>query len=525
MGQVYLAHDTLLDRPVAIKFIAAEPSAVVRERFLVEARAIARLSHPNVVSVYRVGELLGRPYLVSEFVKGKSLADLPRPVPVEQGVQIGLGLCAGLKAAHSSGVLHRDVKPANAILADSGEAKLLDFGLAKLVPGVMRSDAEEPAAAVVALPDAISGDEATLTPEAEAKSRASAPSGPGPDVTLSAPGGAEPADSVPSDDAPLAALREPTPVSITKTGALVGTPRYMAPEIFAGEAATTRSDVYSLGALLFELLTGRAPFIEPDLVRLSIAVRLRSAPPARGLLPEHPKSDALAAVIDRCLRREPKERYADGGELLRALQAVAQLTPAGMESASAVALQAASVASESENAQRSSSLAQTSAPGRSVRRSIGVVAGIAGLLLAIWKIGFSPTSDATNLGSQAPSVSPQADRARPVDLATPRDLGRAVDLAVTPDLSSLRPAAAPLLPAGTSSTRRLTSPGKKSPSPLRSQETQAVSTTEPVKNNPDAAKAKAETPAGPVETTAPPLPAATPTKTPAPERIELPIER
>ncbi len=142
MGQVYLAQDTLLDRPVAIKFIASEPSPALRERFLVEARAIARLHHPNVVSIYRVGEHAGRPYLVSEFVRGQSLSDLPKPVPLNEALRIGLGLSAGLRAAHQAGVLHRDVKPANAMLTDGGEAKLLDFGLAKLSPQQVPSAAE-----------------------------------------------------------------------------------------------------------------------------------------------------------------------------------------------------------------------------------------------------------------------------------------------------------------------------------------------------------------------------------------------
>ena len=315
MGQVYLAHDTLLDRPVAIKFIAAEPSAAIRERFLVEARAIARLTHPNVVSVYRVGEHAGRPYLVSEFVRGQSLAELAKPVSVEQVLRIGLGLAAGLKAAHQSGVLHRDVKPANAILADGGEAKLLDFGLAKLLPS------QEPVSSV-------SGDEATLTPERAAK-HSTEPDSPTADVTLSAPAAIErpaPPTGPASADPPLA------PLSLTKTGALIGTPRYMAPEIFAGEVATARSDVYSLGALLFELLVGKPPFLEPDLARLSVAVRLHSAPPLRPLLPDGVLADRLAEVVDRCLRRDPQARYSDGAELHFAL---AELGPQATAGASA----------------------------------------------------------------------------------------------------------------------------------------------------------------------------------------------
>src|SRR5215510_6526908 len=133
MGQVYLAHDLLLDRPVAVKFLLAARDAQARARILEEARAIARLQHPNVVAIYRVADLDGRPYLVSEYVPGRALHQLERPMPWRRVLDIALDLTRGLAAAHRRGVLHRDVKPANAILDTEGRAKLLDFGLAKLL--------------------------------------------------------------------------------------------------------------------------------------------------------------------------------------------------------------------------------------------------------------------------------------------------------------------------------------------------------------------------------------------------------
>jgi eukaryotic-like serine/threonine-protein kinase len=132
MGIVYLAHDTSLDRRVAVKFIASrQPEPWVRAYFDTEARAIARLQHPNVVSVFRVGEVGGHPYIVSEYLVGQSLAELPLPVPWRRVLSIGVGLARGLAAAHRQGVLHRDLKPSNALLTEDGGVKLLDFGLAE----------------------------------------------------------------------------------------------------------------------------------------------------------------------------------------------------------------------------------------------------------------------------------------------------------------------------------------------------------------------------------------------------------
>ncbi|ADO73627.1 bifunctional serine/threonine-protein kinase/formylglycine-generating enzyme family protein [Stigmatella aurantiaca] len=136
MGVVYLAHDTSLDREVAVKFIAShQPNARALAHFQIEVRAIARVQHANVVTAFRVGTVAGRPYLVSEYVAGQSLADMPLPMPWRRARALGLGMARGLAAAHRQGVLHRDLKPANVLLTSGGEVKLLDFGLAELVDG------------------------------------------------------------------------------------------------------------------------------------------------------------------------------------------------------------------------------------------------------------------------------------------------------------------------------------------------------------------------------------------------------
>ncbi|WP_241758993.1 bifunctional serine/threonine-protein kinase/formylglycine-generating enzyme family protein [Pyxidicoccus parkwayensis] len=132
MGVVYLAKDTSLDRRVAVKFIASsQPRPRVRALFETEARAIARLQHPNVVTVFRVGTAGGHPYIVYEYVLGRSLSQLQLPLPWRRVLTLGLGLARGLAAAHRQGVLHRDLKPSNALVTDDGVVKLLDFGLAE----------------------------------------------------------------------------------------------------------------------------------------------------------------------------------------------------------------------------------------------------------------------------------------------------------------------------------------------------------------------------------------------------------
>ncbi|MDY7225071.1 bifunctional serine/threonine-protein kinase/formylglycine-generating enzyme family protein [Hyalangium rubrum] len=241
MGLVYLAHDRFLDRRVAVKFIAAQqPNARIRSRFHNEARAIARLQHPNVVTLFRVGEVGGHPYLVSEYLVGQSLANLPLPLPWRRVLRLGQGLARGLAAAHRQGVLHRDLKPSNVFLTEEGEVKLLDFGLAELVD-------------------------------------ASAPVG---------PSGARAA----------------------------GTPRYMAPELFHGGAATPQSDLYALGLVLYELCTGTLPPIGETERQVP-----GSSPSFTAAVPDVDLD--FAALVERCLAVDPSVRFisadALGAELER----------------------------------------------------------------------------------------------------------------------------------------------------------------------------------------------------------------
>ncbi len=252
MGEVHLARDTRLDRDVAIKFMLA-PSDLGTERMLREARAVARVHHPHVVAVYRVGEVDGRPYMVTELVDGTSLAELALPLPAERVRELGLQIASGLAAAHRQQVLHRDLKLHNVMLSNAGVAKLVDFGLAK-----------ETAAAAGAL-DSKAGD-----------------------------------------------------LRLTQTGAVVGTPRYLAPELWQGGAATPQTDVWAFGTMLYELLCGAPPFAATTTRELRDQVCGSPPAPIRQRAPATPPS--LAAVVERCLARAPEQRFASADELVAALQ-------------------------------------------------------------------------------------------------------------------------------------------------------------------------------------------------------------
>ncbi|MBK9753623.1 MAG: SUMF1/EgtB/PvdO family nonheme iron enzyme [Nannocystis sp.] len=328
MGSVYLAHDDVLDRPVAVKFIGnVAPDAEDRERFLVEARAVARIQHPNVMVIYRVGELEGHPFLITEYIRGKSLSELTVPLPWRKVLEMGIGLARGLATAHRMGVLHRDIKLANAVLTDDGEIKLLDFSLAKLLD----EGAPEPSA---------SGDEhdigTTTRAALAAVERHAAEVRPRVDrmaetvkmqavIEAAAAGGA-----VGGGGAEVEAEASNTwtrrSASLTQVGTLLGTPHYMAPELWRAEAASRRSDVYALGVLLYILCSGRPPTEATSPVEL--ATRVQEQEP-RPLLERAPRVDPrLASIIDRCLRRDPFSRFASADDLRSALE---QLTPMGRE--------------------------------------------------------------------------------------------------------------------------------------------------------------------------------------------------
>ncbi|HSK03751.1 MAG TPA: protein kinase, partial [Kofleriaceae bacterium] len=267
MGEVYLATDLALDRPVALKVLpealASDPK--LRERLIREARAQARVVHPNVGHIYFIGEEAGRLYFAMEYVAGQTLAERVAcgPLPVEDALAAIRAAVLGLREAQRSGFLHRDVKPSNLMIDAHGVLKVLDFGLAAGGPGA---------------------------------------GGPGDEAI-----------------APIAQT------------SLAGTPLYMAPEQARGDAVDLRADVYALGVTLFHLVSGRPPFVGDtpgELVTLH-ATAARPAVPRHGR--DRAQIGAIDGLCARMMAARPEDRFASYDDLLRAidLASAAHTRPAG----------------------------------------------------------------------------------------------------------------------------------------------------------------------------------------------------
>ncbi len=273
MGEVYRARDTRLDRVVAIKILPSRFSEnpEAKQRFEREARTISSLNHPNICTLHDVGHQDGIDYLVMEYLEGETLADRLRkgPLPVLQVLKHGAEICDGLEKAHRSGVVHRDLKPGNIMLTKTG-AKLMDFGLAKT--------------AAVANIDSSS----SLT------------------VTLSTPAGSHP---------------------LTAQGTVVGTFQYMAPEQVEGKEADARSDIFALGAVLYEMATGKRAFEGKTAASAMAAVLERDPEKVSSLQPTAPA--ALDHVVQGCLAKDPEERWQSAGDVGRQLRWMGSDLPSG----------------------------------------------------------------------------------------------------------------------------------------------------------------------------------------------------
>lgn len=262
MARVYKAHDPDIDRTVAIKLLKTQlrEDRDYRVRFLREAKGAGILSHPNIVTVYDVGDQDGHPYIAMEYIEGPTLAVLLRErrlLTVSEVVQIGIQLARALDYAHKRGIVHRDVKPGNVmLLRDTTTIKVADFGICRIDDG-----------------------EATQA---------------------------------------------------TQVGNVLGTPHYMSPEQVLGEKADARSDLFSAGVVLYQLLTHTLPFDGETLITVAYKITKTEPTPLDKLRPDLPLS--LRRVVDRALRKQRDKRFQSGAEMAEALEAVGrELAETGVE--------------------------------------------------------------------------------------------------------------------------------------------------------------------------------------------------
>jgi serine/threonine protein kinase len=261
MGEVYKAHDPRLDRDVAVKVLPAglsiEPERLTR--FEQEARAAAALNHPNILAVYDIGRHEGAPYIVSELLDGQTLRERldTGALQVRKAMDYVVQIAHGLAAAHDKGITHRDLKPENVFLTGNGHAKILDFGLAKL------TQAAPALSAMSALP------------------------------------------TTPPDTLP---------------GVVLGTIGYMSPEQVRGQPADHRSDIFTLGVILYEMLSGRRAFRGETAIETMSAI-LKEDPPDLPVAERH-IPPALARIVDRCVEKDPAVRFQSTRDLAFALEAL-----------------------------------------------------------------------------------------------------------------------------------------------------------------------------------------------------------
>ncbi|MFI5056548.1 MAG: protein kinase [Candidatus Acidiferrales bacterium] len=262
MGVVYKAQDMRLNRAVALKFLPENllNESVALERFRREAHAASALNHSNICTIYDIGEQDSRPFLAMEFIEGETLRQHihGQPLGLEELLNLGIQIADALDAAHARGIIHRDIKPANIFVTPRGQAKVLDFGLAKLVPrGILGGDALD-----------------------------------------SSHSGAEEAVSI--------------------VGLITGTPSYMSPEQVRGDDLDTRTDLFALGLLLYEMATGRQAFSGNTGGAIIEAILSRTPAPARSVNPEIPPE--LEEIINRALEKDANKRWQSAAEIRGALQ-------------------------------------------------------------------------------------------------------------------------------------------------------------------------------------------------------------
>src|SRR5213083_2111172 len=340
MGEVYLAEDARLKRKVALKLLPAGLTANQDRlrRFEQEAQAASALNHPNIITIYEIGQVDGLNFIVTEFIEGETLRQrmaterMDLPIVLDVAIQAA----SALAAAHAAGIVHRDLKPENIMLRPDGLIKVLDFGLAKLTePRTANVDTEAPTVARVH----------------------------------------------------------------TKIGAVMGTAQYMSPEQARGLKVDARTDIFSLGVVLYEMLAGRAPFLGETTADI-ISVLLQKEPqPLSTLAPDTPAE--LQSIISKALRKDKDERYQTVKDLLidlttlkQELEFAAKLErsapPDSKDAAARNSAQAANAAMENAQTQATTARATSSAEyiASRIKQHRGLAAGVVVLLLTAIAFGY-----------------------------------------------------------------------------------------------------------------------------------------
>src|SRR5450432_3555826 len=284
MGEVYRAHDARLDREVAIKLLPADfaNDEDRLQRFEQEAHAISALNHPNILTVYDVGTYEGTPFFVSELLDGEELRDSlnEAAIPVRKAIDYAQQIVSGLSAAHEKGIVHRDLKPENLFLTKADRVKILDFGLAKL---------SEPGAVATGSEDA-------------------------------------------------------TRKVLTNPGVIMGTVGYMSPEQVRGDKVDHRSDIFSFGAILHKMITGRRAFRRETMAETMTAI-LKEEP--EELSESNPNiNPSLVRIVHRCLEKKPERRFQSTSDLGFALESLSAPTSLSGSSASALTTAASAAVEE-----------------------------------------------------------------------------------------------------------------------------------------------------------------------------------
>jgi serine/threonine protein kinase/Tol biopolymer transport system component len=276
MGVVYRAHDTHLNRSVAIKLLPPfeMDNPERRKRFIREARAASALNHPNIITIYDIGNVEGIDFIAMEYVAGKSLAQMigDRWLPLRETLKLGTQLADALAKAHRAGIVHRDLKPSNIMVTDDGLVKVLDFGLAKLTPPVHRDDSSSGRLKRSALEKDPTAIESTVTS--------------------------------------------------TQAGSIMGTAAYMSPEQAEGKPVDARSDIFTFGAVLYEMVTGRRAFKGDSSLSTLSAVLHQEPEPVSRIAAGIPQQ--LERIIARCLKKDPGRRFQHMDEVRISLEELIQ---------------------------------------------------------------------------------------------------------------------------------------------------------------------------------------------------------